>query len=183
MEFDEVVRRRRSVRIFDRREVPDNVLRDVIGCALQAPSSMNGQPWYFVLVRSPETKQRLSEIKDEYCPPEKRMYPASFLQEAPVIVVTCVERERSFDRGLESGVLATGHLLLAAADRGLAGVYLSAYKADTPQVADDIRALLRLPPDVDPITIVPIGYPGSCPEPKVLRPVEEVIFHEAFGER
>lgn len=183
MEFDEVVRNRRSIRTFAHRDVPDDVVRGVIGCALYAPSSMNGQPWCFVVVRSPEAKRRLAQIKDKYCPPEKRTYPAGFLQEAPVIVVTCAERARAYDRGLESGVLATGHLLLAAANKGLAGVYLSAYKADTPQVADDIRAVLRLPPDVDPITIVPLGYPGSLPEPKVLRSVDEVVFHEAFGEK
>jgi len=183
MEFDQVVKNRRSIRTFARREVPDDVVTDVIGCALHAPSSMNGQPWCFVLVRSPGTKRRLSEIKDKYCPPEKRTYPAGFLEEAPVIVVTCVERARAYDRGLESGVLATGHLLLAAANVGLTGVYLSAYKADTPQVADDIRAVLRLPPNMDPITIVPLGYPGSDPEPKTLRSLDEVVFHEAFGER
>src|SRR5512147_2356690 len=126
MEFDDVVAARRSIRAFSGADVPDDLVNSLIECALLAPSSMNGQPWYFIVVRSEETKRRLAETKDRYCPPEKREYPAGFLRGAPVVVVTCVDRARAFDRGMESGVLATGHLLLAAANHGLTGVYMSA---------------------------------------------------------
>jgi len=183
MEFEEVVRARRSIRRFSAKDVPEALLESLIECALRAPSSMNGQPWCFIIVRDPQTKKLLAEIKDKHCPPEKREFPAGFLQDAPAIVVTCVERARAFDRGLESGVLATGHLLLAAANKGLAGVYLSAYKAGAPEVADDIRAALGLPADIDPVTIVPLGYPGTEAEPKTITPARDVIFHESFGRK
>ena len=183
MEFEEVVRARRSIRKFSAKDVPEALLESLIECALRAPSSMNGQPWFFVVVRALETKKLLAEIKDKHCPPEKREFPAGFLLEAPVIVVTCVERAKAFDRGLESGVLATGHLLLAAANKGLTGVYLSAYKAGAPEVADDIRAALGLPADIDPVTIVPLGYPGSDAAPKAITPARDVIFHESFGRK
>lgn len=183
MEFDEVVRTRRSIRKFSPADVPEELLNALIDCARRAPSSMNGQPWYFIVVRSAGTKRRLAETKDRYCPPDKREYPAGFLREAPVLVVTCVDRARAYDRGMESGVLATGHLLLAAANHGLTGVYMSAYKAGTPDVAAEIRAILGVPEGIDPITIVPIGYPGEAAGPKVVIPVDEVVFHEAFGRK
>jgi nitroreductase len=183
MEFDEVVRTRRSIRKFSTAEVSDELLKTLIDCALRAPSSMNGQPWRFIVVRSAETKRRLAELKDRYCPPEKREYPAGFLREAPAVVVTCIDRARAFDRGIESGVLATGHLLLAAANHGLTGVYMSAYKTGAPEVADEIRTILGVPADIDPITIVPIGYPGDVAGPKTVMPADEVVFHEAFGRK
>jgi len=183
MEFDEVVRTRRSIRTFSTAEVSDELVNTLIGCALRAPSSMNGQPWRFIVVRSAETRGRLAETKDKYCPPEKREYPAGFLREAPVVVVTCVDRAKAFDRGIESGVLATGHLLLAAANHGLTGVYMSAYKTGAPEVADEIRTILGVPEDIDPITIVPIGYPGDVAGPKTVMPADEVVFHEAFGRK
>lgn len=183
MEFDEVVRRRRSIRSFSRKEVPDALLRILVDCALKAPSSMDGQPWTFIVVRSAGTKGKLAETKDRYCPPEKREFPAGFLRDAPVVLVTCVERARAYDRGIESGVLATGHLLLAAANHGLTGVYMSAYKTGTPELADAIRAILGIPADIDPVTIVPIGYPGGEAGAKTVRPVGEVVFHEAFGRK
>lgn len=183
MEFDEVVRTRRSIRRFSAADVPDELLKSLVDCALLAPSSMNGQPWRFIVVRSAETKRRLAETKDRYCPPEKQEYPAGFLAEAPVVVVTCVERARAYDRGIESGVLATGHLLLAAANHGLTGVYMSAYKTGTPELADAIRTILGVPADVDPITILPIGYPGDAAAPKTVKNAEEVVFREAFGRK
>lgn len=183
MEFDEVVRSRRSIRRFSAGDVQDEVLIMLIDCAMRAPSSMNGQPWYFIVVRNAETKKRLAEIKDRYCPPEKREYPAGFLMEAPVVMVTCVDRERAFDRGIESGVLATGHILLAAANHGLAAVYMSAYKAGTPEMADGIRTILGIPAVIDPITIVPMGYPAAAADPKAVIPVGEVVFREMFGRK
>ncbi|MFA6148392.1 MAG: nitroreductase family protein [bacterium] len=183
MEFDEVVRTRRSIRKFSAADVPDALLAVLIDSAVRAPSSMNGQPWCFIVVRSAETKMRLARTKDKYCPPEKREYPAGFLREAPVVVVTCVERAKAYDRGIESGVLATGHLLLAAANHGLTGVYMSAYKTGAPELADEIRAILGLPADIDPITILPIGYPGGMAEPKTVRHAEEVLHREAFGRK
>ncbi len=183
MEFDDVVRSRRSIREFSPEDVPDDVIRSLIACALTAPSSMNGQPWRFIVVRSAETKRRLAETKDRYCPPEKREYPAGFLCSAPAVVVTCVERAQAFDRGLESAVLATGQLLLAAASRGLTGVYMSAAKPGTPGLAAEIRAILGVPPEFDPVTLVPIGYPGGAPAPKPVKDPDEVTFREAFGRK
>jgi len=183
MEFDEVVRARRSIRAFSTAEVSDESVKTLIDCALRAPSSMNGQPWRFIVVRSAETKGRLAETKDKYCPPEKREYPAGFLRQAPVVVITCVERARACERGIESGVLATGHLLLAAANQGLTGVYMSAYKTGAPEVADEIRTILGVPAEFDPITIVPIGYPGAAAGPKTVMSADEVLFHEAFGRK
>jgi len=183
MDFDEAVTARRSIRRFSTGDVPDELVNSLIDCALRAPSSMDGQPWRFVVVRDAGTKRRLAETKDRYCPPDKRKYPAGFLRDAPVVVVTCVDRSRSFDRGIESGVLATGHLLLAAANRGLTGVYMSAYKNDTPELADEIRTILGIPAEIDPITIVPIGYPAGAAEPKSVIPAREVVFHEIYGRK
>ncbi len=47
MEFDDVILGRRSIRGFKDEPVPKDLLREVIGLATRAPSSMNTQPWYF----------------------------------------------------------------------------------------------------------------------------------------
>lgn len=183
MEFEQVIRSRRTIRHFSNKEVTDELVRALIDCAVRAPSSMNGQPWYFIVVRDEGTKMRLAEIKDRYCPPEKREYPAAFLVKAPVLVLTCVDRARSYDRGIENGVLATAHLLLAAANYGLTSVYMSAYKSGSPEVADDFRAILDIPENIDPITLVPMGYPAESPPKKHLKTPADVTFHEAFGRK
>ena len=111
--LDKVVAGRRSIPIYDRRDVSDSVVRELLDLARHAPSSMNGQPCCFLVIPDEATRSRLAEIKNLHCPPEKRSYPADFLADAPVIVAVCVERSRSFGREAENGILASAFLLLA----------------------------------------------------------------------
>ncbi len=181
METARAIKGRRSIRRFQERDIPDSVLKELLGLAIHAPSSMNGQPWRFIVVRAKGTKERLVEIKNRYCPEEKKEYSADFLLNAPVIIVVCVERGRSHEREVENGVLATANLMLGAFAAGLGSVYLSAYRTADPSVSREIRELLNIPADMEPITIIPLGYPDEVPEAKVLVPLEERIHYETFG--
>ncbi|HYC23365.1 MAG TPA: nitroreductase family protein [Candidatus Bathyarchaeia archaeon] len=181
--LEETIVERRSVRSYQDQEVPVALVRDLLDLARRAPSSLNGQPCHFFVLRDAARRRRLAEIKNRHCPPEKKEYPADFLALAPVVVVVCVERRRSFGRELENGILAAAFLLLAAHARGLAGVYLSAYpsgerpgeRAGDRGLAAEIRALVALPEGLVPVAIVPLGYPAAVPPAKVLRSLEEIV--------
>ena len=183
MNLDSIIRGRRSVRKYQSRDIPDPVIADLLDLGRCAPSSMNGQPWYFIVVRDAGIKRQLVKIKNKYCPVEKSMYKADFLQDAPVVIVVCVDHERSFNREVENAVLATANILLGAYERGLGSVYMSAYKREDPEVSEQIRRTLDIPETVDPITIIPLGYPDETPEPKEIGLLEEVVFHETFGKK
>ena len=180
--FEEVVVQRRSIRRYQDRDVPEELIVELLELAKQAPSSMNGQPWTFVVIRDAETKKRISELKNRFCPPEKRSFRAEFLSQAPVILVVGVEKSRSYGRELENGVLATGWLLLAAREKGLGSVYMSAYQPHDPGLAVEIGKLLHLPDDVQAVTILPLGYPDETPSKKELRPLTGMLHHEFYGE-
>jgi nitroreductase len=181
MRLDEAMRGRRSIRRYTRRDVPDEVVRELLDLARHAPSSMDGQPWCFIVIRSEETKRKLATLKNAHCAPEKRTaFPADFLSDAPVVVAVCVERRRSHDRERENGALAAAHLLLAAHARGLGGVYLTTRGTTSAQLTEEIRTLLGLPPDVEPEALIPIGFPAESPRPKSLRPLTEMIHSEAY---
>ena len=183
MELDEAIRGRRSIRKFGTRGIDDAVVEELIDLARHAPSSLNGQPWVFTVVRESGTKRRLAEIKNLYCPVEKRAYSADFLEQAPAIVVVAVDRRASHDRDVENGVLAAAHIMLAAHARGLGSVYMSAYRQDEPAVAAAIRSALDMPDHVAPISILPLGYPAETPEPKPLRPLAEIVTYERYRTR
>ena len=183
MKLDEVIRGRRSIRIFKDKDIPNSVIEDLLDLAMHAPSSMNGQPWQFIVIRDMATKKKLVEIKNKYCPVEKQMYQADFLLNAPVIIVTCVDREKSFEREIENGVLATANIMLSAYDKGLGSVYMSAYRTADPRVSEDFRKTLGLPEAIDPITMIPLGYPGESPQPKTIVSIDEVINYERFGKK
>jgi nitroreductase len=181
MEIDETIKGRRSVRRYQDRDIPDSIIKELLDLATHAPSSMNGQPWYFIVVREKKTKEHLVEIKNRYCPLEKQDYKADFLQMAPVIIVVCVDKQKSYDREIENGVLATANLILGAYSRGVGSVYMSAYRLGEPGISQEVRQVLDIPQDIDPITIVPLGYPDEVPEPKIIRPLEDIISNETFG--
>jgi len=181
MDIAETIRGRRSIRKYQKKDVPDFVIEELLDLARHAPSSMNGQPWYFIVVRRDETKRRLAEIKNRYCPVEKRAYRADFIQDASAIIVVSVDKSRSYERGIENGVLAAASILLTAHERGLGSVYMSAYKADEPAVSEEIRKLLGIPEHIDPISIIPLGYPGEIPKAKKLQPLQGMVSHETFG--
>ncbi len=183
MEIEEVIRKRRSIRKYRSDDIADSVIRELLDLARHAPSSMNGQPWHFIVVRDPRIKKELTKIKNRYCPIEKRRYKADFLQKASAIIVVCVDRQKSYDRGIENAVLAAANIMLGAANYRIGSVYMSAYKSDTPELAEEIRRVLGIPEGTDPITIVPLGFPGETPKPKKIRSLLEMISYDIFGKR
>ena len=183
MEIDETIKGRRSIRNYQDKDVPDSVIKEVLGLAACAPSSMNGQPWCFVVVRAEKIKEQLVQLKNKYCPAEKKDFRADFLRKAPVIIVVCVDKQKSYDREIENGVLATANLLLGAYSRGLGSVYLSAYRMGESGISQELRDILGIPQSIDPITIVPLGYPDEIPEPKPVRSLEDIMYYETYGKQ
>jgi len=180
MELDKTIKGRRSIRKYQNKNIPDSIIEELLDLARHAPSSMNGQPWHFVVIKSDKTKNQITEIKNKYSPPEKRTYKADFLQNASVIIVVCVDKQKSFGREIENGILATANIMLGAYSRGLGSVYMSAYSNDEQRLSEEIREILDIPENVDPITIIPLGYPDEIPEPKELYSLEEMIHYEKF---
>ncbi|NWG03422.1 MAG: nitroreductase family protein [Syntrophaceae bacterium] len=180
MELKEAIRGRRSIRKYLNRDIPNSVIEELLILAIQAPSSMNGQPWHFIVIREDKIKKRLVEIKNKYCPIEKQSYRADFLSKAPVIIVVCVDKQNSYEREVENGVLATANLMLGAYSRGIGSVYLSAYRHGEPRISEEIREVLNISQELDPITIVPLGYPDEIPEPKNIKPLKEMISYETY---
>jgi len=183
VQFDDVVKERRTVREFLDKPVPERVIEEILSLAGNAPSSMNGQPWHFIVVRNRDTLEKLIGLKNYFCPPEKQEFQADFIRRAPVVIFVCVNREKSFDRGVENAVLATAYILLAACSRGLSGVYMSAYRSNAPEIAQSFRELLEIPADFDPVTLIPLGYPAVEPPAKSTTPLEEMVSHEAFSKK
>jgi len=182
MQIDKIIKGRRSIRRYQDRDIPNSAIKELLGLTIHAPSSMNGQPWHFIIIRDKKIKEQLVEIKNKYCPVEKKEYKADFLRKAPVVIAVCVDKEKSYERETENGVLATANLMLGAYSRGLGSVYLSAYRIGEPGISQEVKQVLNIPQHIDPITIIPLGYPDEIPERKKLTPLEKIISYETFGQ-
>jgi len=158
--------RRRSVRRYQKKEIPAEILELLMKAAMAAPSGNNVQPWEFVIVRDPKIKEALS-----------RVHPWVYMAaEAPAVIV--VLGDQSSEWWEDDCAAATENLLLAAANLGLGAVWCGMKEEHAPAV----RKILGIPVKLEVLCIVPIGYPAeSLPVHTKYR--KEKVHRETFGQR
>ena len=163
MDAVEALKTRRSVRAYERRPVPREIIEDVVDCGRLAASAINIQPWEFVVVTEAAMRRRLAERTDY----------GKFLAEAPVcIVVLC----RDSKYCLEDGCAATQNLLLAARAHGLGSCWVA---GDKKPYAGEIRQMVGAPEGYRLVSLVALGYPAENPE-KSKRPLSDVLHWERY---
>ena len=62
MELRDIILSRRSVRKYDDKPISDEVVSEIMDTAVWAPSGVNRQPWYFVVVKSAEARLKLQDL-------------------------------------------------------------------------------------------------------------------------
>ncbi|MCD5408798.1 nitroreductase family protein [Candidatus Bipolaricaulota bacterium] len=165
----EAIKGRRSVRRFDpQQDVSPELVNRLLEAARWAPSAGNAQPWRFVVVRSPELKEKLAQAA----------LGQRFLAQAPVVIVVCADLARTRDayghRGetlycLQDTAAAIQNIHLAATELGLGTCWVGAFDES------EVARLLALPPGFRPVALVPVGYPAEAPAPRPRRPLSEVV--------
>lgn len=192
-QFYDVMRRRRSVRMFSDKPVSRQTIESLIKTAGSAPSGANKQPWRFVCVQDPETKKQIrvgaeAEEKEFYAGRAndqwlKDLAPLgtddnkAFLETVPWLIVV-FRLTRGDDGGQvyyssESVGLACGMLLSAAQHAGLATL------THTPSPMNFLNQILDRPSNERPYLLIPVGYPSDdCQVPAAAierKPIEQVM--------
>jgi len=170
MHVMEAIRERRSVRAYQDRPVPHEVLLRVLEAARLAPSAANRQLRKFVVVREPAARAALAEAANRQ----------RFVAEAPVVIAgvgLAPERKMSCDIPSDpvDVAIALDHLSLAAVEEGLGTCWIGAF--DQAQV----KRLLGIPDTADVIELMTLGYPADQPRPKNRKPLEELVAWERFS--
>jgi nitroreductase len=171
METWDVLRARRNVRRYAGRAIPDDDLDRILEAARRTPSSMNEQPWDFVVVTD---RDRLRELARMW------RYSAHVADSAATIALVMPATAGGEDRDLIQYDLgqATMSIMLAAADLGIGSGHASVGDQDL------VRRLLRLPEDRECPIVVALGYPADGPLRPLARPnrrpFEEVVHREGW---
>jgi nitroreductase len=66
-ETEDVILKRRSVRVYQKKQVPEYLVKRILEAGRFAPSAGNGQPWKFVVVREPEILDGITQTVVEAC--------------------------------------------------------------------------------------------------------------------
>jgi len=141
--------KRRSVRRFQKRPIPEEILEVLMKAAMAAPSGNNAQPWEFVIVRDPKIKESLSRV-------HSWVYMAAA---APVAIVVLGNKNSEWWK--DDCAAATENLLLAAANLGLGTVWCGIKE----EAAKVVRKILGVAGNMAVLCIIPIGYPAESPPP------------------
>ena len=173
------VKRRRTVREFSDRAVPDDVIKNALLAAGTAPSGANRQPWHFVVVSNPETKRDLREAAEK----EERAFYQSrapdewlralqplgtdenkpFLEIAPYLIVVFLKKYNVDKNGMESKNYYTAESVGIATGMLLTSLHLSglATLTHTPSPMKFLNKILARPASERPFLILVTGYPAS----------------------
>jgi nitroreductase len=163
------IRARRNVRAYQDREIPPQDLERILEAAWRTPSSMNEQPWDFVLCTDPSTLRQLAETW-RYA----QHVAGSAATVALVAPIPADQDSRDwvfYDMGQ-----ATMSMMLAATDLGIG----SSHAALEDQAL--ARKILGLPEDRFCVGLVAFGYPADRPLSPIVhpnrRPLSEVVHRE-----
>ena len=141
----EVIASRKSVRDYEARPVPEEMIDTLLHAAMAAPTAKNRQPWEFIVVRKREVLDSLAD----------GLPYAKMLFKAPLAVVVCASDEQFWEQDCAA---ATENLLLAAEALGLGAVWTAA--ADDARAAV-VRRVLGVPEEVKPFCVIPVGFPAE----------------------
>ncbi len=211
-ELAKLIKSRRSIRAWEDKPVPEEMLLQAVELATWAPNGANAQTWYFYIVLDrnrikaigdasqaaasnvaswPETAQFGRPPVPATVPPPRR----SPLGEAPAMILVGARRTESptarvlaerakvderaarmqewnnyLNPRLQSSCAAIAYLLLVLHQMGLGATWMTGPLSNA---KGDFEKILKVPPDMDLVALIPVGYPADSPT-RERRPVSEV---------
>lgn len=167
MDVKATIKKRRSVRRFQKKNVSTEQILSLLESGIHAPSEGNLQPWKFIVIRNNELKRKLTDAALKQ----------NFIEEAPVAIVVCADLKKTSPYGergrnlycLQSTAAAIQNILLHATAEGLATCWVGAFDENR------VSKILGLPSHLRPVAIIPVGYPLQIPSIPPRLPLEKVV--------
>lgn len=164
MSVFDVILSRRSIRKYEDKEIPKDVLDKIVEAGRQSPSAANRQPYRFVIVTDSETKNELKGLL------------SSFLKNAPVVIVGCAN-QKALLTGKWAAIdtaIALQDMVLVAWSLGLGSCWIGSFNEQK------IKQLLKVPEDWKIVALIALGYPAESPKPRKKKPTNELFSHNHF---
>lgn len=176
MDYDtllEVIKRRRSIRKYTDKKVPDEMILKILEAGRWAPSAANSQPWEWIVVRDKLRLNDLTQILRQYQLdlrqriPDIPIWDIDYLRKLSACIIVggdervkgAWSKARAEELFLVSLATAIQNVMLAATSLGLGSVWFSGAGGMNQQ--KDIRSLFKIPENIRIIACVPLGYPKN----------------------
>lgn len=165
MDFREVVKKRKSIRVFEKREIEEEKIREILEVVNLTPSAGNLQAYKVFVVKNHKKKEELMRATGYQ----------EFVSQAPVVLVFCANKEESALRygqrgrklySLQDATIACSYAQLAATNLNLASCWVGAFNEEEVQKILNTHLL--------PIAILPLGYPAKNPPRHLRKSLSEI---------
>jgi len=171
MEIQEAIEKRKSIRNYQDKLIPENKLQKVLEAARLAPSGANRQEWKFVVVRDIEKRKQLSKAANGQ----------AHVAGAPVVIAGVAT---GADRIMMCGVpaypvdlaIAIDHMTLAAVGQGLGSCWIGAFSQD------EARKVMGIPDNYMIVGLLTLGFPADEGRPKTRKSLDEIVCYDTYSE-
>jgi nitroreductase len=157
------IRKRREIREYLDKPVPEECIQEILEAGRLAPSSKNSQPWHFIVIKDKTTLKQISDLT----PTGKHIAQAPFA----IAIVMDGAKLPEID-----GARAGQNMILAAWSLGVGSCWITNF------YDDGVKDLLGVPQRMKLVTVLPFGYPKEprTNRKKVRRPLSEIVHYEKF---
>ncbi|MFA5562991.1 MAG: nitroreductase family protein [Candidatus Caldatribacteriota bacterium] len=167
----EAIKKRRSVRKYQQKDIPPDILNEIIEAARLAPSASNRQPRKFVIVQDKELKQQLMMASRNQ----------KFVGEASAVIAGCATNIKHI---MPNGIyaypvdvsIALEHISLQAAELGLGTCWIGAFDQEK------VKEILKIPKDVAIVCLMTLGYPADIGLTRERKSLKEIICYNYYTE-
>lgn len=185
----DIARRRKTTRSFKKGEIPPlNDILEAIEVALEAPSGLNCQPWYFLIISDSKIKKKIREFCEreerlfhemapdffkEWLKKRKITWKKKFLTDAPYLILVFSDMKCPY--AIQSTWLSIGYLLLALEEKSLSSLTY------TPPEPSKLGKILLINSRYKLQTIIPVGYSNEKREKELRKNIREKVFYNKWG--
>lgn len=165
MEVFEAVNTVLAVRGYQDKPLPPEVVQRIVEAGRLTGSSMNGQPWHFIVVENRDTLRQLGGLAKS----------GPYIAQAPLAVVVAISKT---EYAVSDASRAIQSMILTAWAEGIGSNWVG-FMGLT-----EVKSLLGIPAELDILGIIPFGYPVQVRSQgkKKRKPLAEVAHREKFGQ-
>ena len=164
----DTIRKRYSCRAYQEIPIEQEKLDILFEAARLAPSAKNTQDWRFVVITDKETKHQVAETTNR----------PQIFEKAGVIIAACSNSDDVMRCGQAIGpidiAIALEHIALQAAELGLATCWIGAFQAE------QVRAVLGIPEDIEIVELMSVGYPADTARATKREAMERIVCFEKW---
>ncbi len=168
MDILNLLKSRRSIRIYQDKPVPQDLLLQILEAGRWAPTGANLQPWHFIVVTDPETRKQIGEMARFF------FIKFSHVEKAPVLLALGFDTRKG-KYGRYDATLAGGNMMTMATSLGLGTCWIGAF--DEPKV----KEILGIPNYIEVIGLITLGYPDEKAESPPRVELEKIVHWESWS--